>query len=143
MLHTLTSVSSDAAQGLVDRAVARARADGIGIAVAVVDAQGILLAFRRMDGVAPPVVDFATDKAFTAATLRRTTAAFGTDMTSAPAMALGAATRARLLAWGGGLPILKDGRCVGGIGVSGAKDVEDIACAAEALAAMGFDAVGG
>jgi uncharacterized protein GlcG (DUF336 family) len=143
MLHTLTSVSSDAAQGLADRAVARARQDGIGIAVAVVDAQGVLLAFRRMDGVAPPVVDFATDKAFTAATLRRSTAAFGERMTSAPAMTLGAATRARLLAWGGGLPILKDGRCVGGIGVSGAKDYEDVACAAEALAAMGFDAVEG
>jgi uncharacterized protein GlcG (DUF336 family) len=143
MLHTLTSVSSDTAQGLVDRAIARARQDGIAVAVAVVDVQGVLLAFRRMDGVAPPVVDFAADKAFTAATMKRTTAAFGERMGSAPSLTLGLSTRARLLSWGGGLPILKDGRCVGGIGVSGAKDHEDIACAAEALAAMGFDAVEG
>jgi uncharacterized protein GlcG (DUF336 family) len=142
MLHSLSMVSSDAASGLVARAVSRARSEGWGVAAAVVDAQGVLLAFQRLDGVAPTVVDFAIDKAFTAATMKRPTTAFADRMASAPSLTLGLSTRPRLLAWGGGLPILKDGVCVGGIGVSGAKDVEDIACASEALAALGFDPVG-
>jgi uncharacterized protein GlcG (DUF336 family) len=51
---------------------------------------------------------------------------------------MGLSTRERLLTWGGGLPILHDGACVGGIGVSGAQDFEDIACARVALAEAGF-----
>ena len=39
--------------------------------------------------------------------------------------------------WAGGVPIFADGVCVGGIGVSGAKDHEDLACA-HALDAAGF-----
>ena len=53
---------------------------------------------------------------------------------------VGVGTRARLLTWAGGLPIFADGVCVGGIGVSGAKDHEDLACAHAALEAAGLSA---
>jgi uncharacterized protein GlcG (DUF336 family) len=61
-------------------------------------------------------------------------------MHGSPSLALGLSTRQRLLTWGGGLPILKDGICNGAIGVSGAKDFQDIDCAKAALVAAGFDA---
>ena len=133
------SVSSAVAHELVALSCGRAAEDGLAVAAAVVDAQGIVLALLRMDGVAPPVAEFALDKAFTAATMRRTTAAFAERMGGSPSLTLGLSTRSRLLAWGGGLPVLKDGRVVGGLGVSGAKDHEDIACARHALGRAGFD----
>jgi uncharacterized protein GlcG (DUF336 family) len=43
-----------------------------------------------------------------------------------------------MLLWGGGLPVLIDGVCVGAIGVSGGLVAQDIACAKAALAVYGL-----
>ena len=139
MIFTQTSVASESALAMVGAAIAHAGANNWGVAAAVVDAQGVILALSRMDGVAPNVAEFAQDKAYTAATMRRSTETFAERMGGSPSLALGLSTRQRLLTWGGGLPILKDGVCIGGIGVSGAKDFQDIECAKAALAEAGFD----
>src|SRR4051812_15179997 len=63
-------ITHDAARKIMDSAVNRyARANGWTVSVAVVDATGALVAAGRMDGSSPPILDFATDKAFTAATM--------------------------------------------------------------------------
>jgi len=100
--------------------------------------QGQVIASARMDGVTPPILGFAEDKAFTAATMRRSTAAFAERMGSSPSLTLGLSTRTRLLPWGGGLPVVHEGQVIGGIGVSGGKDFEDIACAEAALSQAGL-----
>ncbi len=138
MISQITSLSSDGALGLLNAALQRAKADGLSVAVCICDMQGHVLAAARMDGVTPPILGFAEDKAFTAATMRRSTAAFAERMASSPSLTLGLSTRARLLPWGGGLPVVHQGQVVGGIGVSGAKDAEDIACAQAALAQAGL-----
>jgi uncharacterized protein GlcG (DUF336 family) len=51
---------------------------------------------------------------------------------------MGLSTRPRLLVWGGGLPIFYEGKLVGGLGISGAKDHEDIAIGKKILAHYGF-----
>ena len=140
MLHTIQTISSDAALRLVSAARDAAAADGLRVAIAVTDAQGVVLATLRMDGVSPPVAEFALDKAYTAATMGKPTTAFADRMSSSVSLSLGLSTRPRLLAWGGGVPVLKDGVLVGGLGVSGAQDEEDIACARSAMTAAGFDA---
>ena len=38
----------------------------------------------------------------------------------------------------GGVPIIKDGQCLGAIGVSGVKSTEDVAIAKAAMAAIGL-----
>ena len=139
MLYSQNSISSDAAMELVQRALGHAKGQGWHVAAAVVDAAGVVLALQRMDGVAPPIADFALDKAYTAATMGKSTGAFADRMTSSPSLSLGLSNRARLIAWRGGLPVARDGAVVGGLGVSGARDEEDIACAAAALSALGFD----
>ena len=138
MICQMTSLSAATALGMLTAAIARAEADGLRVAVCVCDMQGHVLASARMDGVTPPILGFAEDKAFTAATMRRSTAAFAERMAASPSLTLGLATRSRLLPWGGGLPVVHDGQVIGGIGVSGARDVEDIACAEAALAQSGF-----
>ncbi len=141
MLHSIQTISSDAALRLLAAARDAAATDGLRVAIAVTDAQGVVLATLRMDGVSPPVADFALDKAYTAATMGKATTAFAERMASSASLSLGLSTRPRLLAWGGGVPVIKDGVIVGGLGVSGARDEEDIACARTALASGGFDAV--
>lgn len=138
MIQQIESLSCVCALDLLDAALARANADSLSVAVCLCDAQGHVLASARMDGVTPPILTFAEDKAYTAATMRRTTSAFAERMASSHSLTLGLSTRQRLLPWGGGLPIVNQGKVIGGIGVSGAKDFEDIACAEAALSAHGF-----
>ena len=108
------------------------------ITVAVCDGSGILVAFMKTDNVIPAAVDFALDKAFTAATLRKATHEFGERMSSASGLSLGVGTRNRLITWTGGIPIFDGQDCVGGIGVSGAMDHQDLECADAALKSVGL-----
>lgn len=132
------AIKNEVAQRLVSEALRHAQENGWAVAVAIADSQGYLVAFGRDDSVAPPIGGFATDKAYTAATLRKATAEFGERMTSNPTLSLGIGNRDRLLTWGGGVPIFEDGVCIGGIGVSGAQDFEDIECAERALKQEGL-----
>lgn len=133
-------ISPDAAQALVDAAIAHARQNEWEVAVAVVDRAGLLVAFRRTADVTVPAIDFAFDKAYTASTLRRTTADFFERSQSSPSLAAGLANRPRLMLWSGGLPLFDNGQCIGGIGVSGAKDFQDVECAEAAIASIGLRA---
>ena len=122
---------------LVSSAIAHAEENGWAVAVAVVDPGGAVLASGRMDGVVPPIHDFAVDKAFTAA-LGKPTLAFNERMASGKELELGLVNRPRLCAWEGGLPIRENGTVIGAIGVSGAAGPEDGACAAAALENLGL-----
>jgi len=138
MLNILTIISGKAARDLVAASIEEAERMKLVIAVCVTDPSGHTLASARMDGVAPPTLTFAEDKAYTSATMKRSTEAFAERMTSSPSLTMGLSTRSRLLVWGGGLPIFHSGKIVGGIGVSGAKDFEDIAIGKNALQRYGF-----
>lgn len=138
MVFSVAHVEMSTARKLVSAVLEHAVANDWKIAVSVVDAAGATIASARMDGVPAQILTFAEDKAFTASTMRRTTAAYFDRMDQSPSLRLGLANRERLLVWGGGLPIKFEGAVVGGIGVSGAQDFEDIACAQEALRKQGF-----
>ena len=133
------SVTCSGARDLVEAALVHASGQGWSVAVAVLDPSGNLVAAARMDGVAPQILDYAADKAFTA-TLGRSTAAFFARMNSSDELRLGLSNRPRLCAWDGGLPLYDGGDLVGAIGVSGAQGHEDVACAEAALAQVGFSA---
>ncbi|MBD9448503.1 heme-binding protein [Rhizobium sp. RHZ01] len=138
MIVTVSHVNTATALELVSSAFEFAATKEWKIAVCVVDAAGATVASARMDGVSSQTLTFAEDKAFTAATMRRSTAAFFDRMDQSPSLRLGIANRDRLLVWGGGVPVKFEGSIVGGIGVSGAQDFEDVACAQEALRCVGL-----
>ena len=132
-------ISYASAARLRDADLDHAAANGWSVAVAVLDPWGALVTSARMDGVAPPILEFAVDKAYTA-TLGKTTRAFYERMSSSPHLTLGLQTRPRLCAWDGGLPIRDGGELIGAIGVSGAAGREDVACAEAALEKAGLNA---
>lgn len=125
-------LASATALQLVQAAVAEARRLGLRIVAVAVDAGGLPLAVLRMDGVNEAFLAAATDKAWTAATFRRSTEALRERM-AAQELRAGAATRSRMLLWGGGLPVIVADTCVGAIGVSGGLVDQDISCAEAAL----------
>ena len=128
------SISSELAQKMVDKAVAKARELGVSENVAILDDGGNLKAFSRMDGAPVPTIEMAQNKAYTAL-LGVSTQDFFNFIQGDPSLLAGIPSLSRVAAWGGGFPIKVDGEVVGAIGVSGAPTVQnDVDCARAALA---------
>ncbi len=117
-------------------AVAHAEALGVHIHVAVVDRAGLPLAYLRMNGAFLHSESIAQDKAYTAASFGFPTRQWLEVLGDNPRLQIGLPARERLVVIGGGLPILFNGECIGGIGVSGASEAQDEACAEAGLQAL-------
>ncbi|WP_309629486.1 heme-binding protein [Brevundimonas sp.] len=125
-------ISLEAAEELIDRAVTAARAGGHRLAIAIVEPNGELVAFARMDDTQYGSIRVAQRKAWTAARYRLATATMEERTLAGRIVTL---ANDDSLPIAGGVPIVVDGHIVGAIGVSGASAAEDAAVAAVALAA--------
>lgn len=129
------------AKKIADTAVAKAKQAGIAISVAVADAGGHLIALERMDGGRFHSLHSATTKAVCAASNKRPTSSHGAqgqalDVAHALGLAL-AAGAGRWTAMEGGCPVIVEGECIGGVGVSGGDWATDERIAREAVEAIG------
>ena len=115
------------AMALVQRGMAHSAARGLKLAFAVVEPSGELVAFARMDDAPYASIRLAQQKARTSARLRVTTADLEQRVLGGRAVLL---SSDEVLAIGGGVPIVVNGRVVGALGVSGAAAAEDAAVAA-------------
>ncbi|MCU7878321.1 MAG: heme-binding protein [Candidatus Thiodiazotropha sp. (ex. Lucinoma kazani)] len=117
-------------------------ADDIGVVInaAVVDRGGNLLAFQRQNGAPLHAISIAIDKAYSAVSFGFSTADWLSVIGDQPQLREGLVQRDRLVIFGGGLPIRVDGELVGAIGVSGASEAEDEACARAGIEAIGLSA---
>jgi glc operon protein GlcG len=91
------------------------------VAIAIVDDGGYLLAFERMDGVAPISAEVAVGKAKCSALTRRPSKFFEDRVKERPAFVVFPAG----MLIQGAVPILVRNECVGAIGVSGVASHED------------------
>jgi len=134
-------LTSAGARAMMAAAIGLGEAAGIPITVAIADAGGHLLLLERMEGGRFHTVHSSTTKAVCAASNKRPTTAKGAqaqplDTTHAIGLALAAGPE-RWTAMEGGYPIIIDGECVGGIGVSGGDWTFDEKVARAALEAVG------
>ncbi len=111
----------DEARDIADRAIERAKDLGVNVGVAVVDEMGRLIQVDRMDESPLVSSEMAEAKAMSALKFRRPTSALTEEFRSHSARieAIEKLAGFTILAMGGGLPIMKDGRLVGALGVSG------------------------
>ncbi len=117
-------------------ALARCRANGFQVAVAVVDRMGVVQVLLRDRFAGPHTPETATGKAWTAVSFRTDTTALA-EATQAGRPQSGVRQRPGVVAVGGGLMIEAAGSLLGGIGVSGAPGgKEDDVCAAAGIAAV-------
>lgn len=105
------------------------------VTIAIVDDGGHLLSLRRLDGAAPISAHIAPAKAHTAAVGRRESKVYE-DMVNGGRMSFLSAPDLKGLLEGG-VPIMKDGVCLGAVGVSGVKSAEDAQIARAGIAALG------
>jgi uncharacterized protein GlcG (DUF336 family) len=106
------------------------------VSIAIVDDGGHLLWLQRLDGAAPVSAHIAPAKANTAALGRRESRVYEEMINGGRVSFLSAPDIRGLLE--GGVPILKDGQCVGAVGVSGVKSAEDAQIARAGIAALGL-----
>ena len=119
-------------------ALEKCKADGWKVSVAVVDRGGIVRVLLRGDGAGPHTADSSARKAYTAASIGRTTSEAGELMVKYPHLHELGKMNDRVLILGGGMPIEIGGEIVGGIGVGGAPGTQlDDACSQAGLDAIG------
>jgi glc operon protein GlcG len=113
-------------------AEAEAEKNNWNVCIAILDDGGHLLHLIRMDGATPANARIAIEKGRTAAESRRSTAVWQERIKPRPEM-LGMPGITPIQ---GGLPIMVEGACVGGVGISGVQSHED-----EQIAAAGIKAL--
>jgi uncharacterized protein GlcG (DUF336 family) len=117
-------ISLDTAKKVMAGAEAEAKKNNWNVVIAILDSGGNLVALHRMDGTQFGSIDVARDKAYSAVAFRRPTKVFE------DAVAQGGQNLRILKLSGaspleGGIPIVVDGKLIGGIGVSGVTSVQD------------------
>ena len=114
-------------------AEAEARKNNWNVCIAILDDGGHLLHLARMDGASPANARIAIAKGRTAAETRRSTAVWQERIAKRPELL----NMPQVTPVQGGLPVVVDGVCVGGVGISGVQSHED-----EQIAAAGIKALG-
>ena len=124
----------------VKRIAAAAEAEALknnwDVTIAIVDDGGHLLHLQRLDGAPPISAHIAPSKANTAAMGRRESKVYEDVINGGRTSFLSAPYIHGMLE--GGVPILKDGQCLGAVGVSGVKSNEDAQVARAGIAAIGL-----
>jgi len=132
----VSALSLERARDCISRGMAKARALGFEVAIAVVDAAGHLIACERMDGALWVTPEIARAKANAAAGFRASTADLEERFTKRMLFADNVATLGdyAFVFGRGGVPVVEGGRVVGAVGVSGAVPADNDHTIADAAA---------
>jgi uncharacterized protein GlcG (DUF336 family) len=123
-------------KAIASAAEAEAIKNSWAVTIAIVDDGGHLIWLQRMDGAAPISSHIAPAKANTAAMGRRETKVYEEIINGGRYSFLSVPYVEGMLE--GGVPIMKDGQCLGAVGVSGVKSAEDAQIAKAGIAAIGL-----
>jgi uncharacterized protein GlcG (DUF336 family) len=94
--------------------------------IAVVDSGGNLVSHIRMDGAWIGSIDISINKAFTAKAFDITTADLAQHAQSGGQFfGIHASNRGRIMIFAGGIPLKRDDKIIGAIGVSGGSGEQD------------------
>jgi glc operon protein GlcG len=119
-----TPVNVDTAKKAAAAAVAEAKKNNFTMAIAIVDPNGTLVYFEKMDNTQNGSAAVAVDKARSAALFKRPTKAFQ-DILAAGGEGLRILALQGAVPVDGGLPIIVAGKIIGAIGASGGTSVQD------------------
>jgi len=135
-MKTKHFLESSDIKAIAAAAEAEALKNNWAVTIAIVDDGGHLLSLQRLDGAAPISSHIAPAKANTAALGRRESKVYEDVINGGRTSFLSAPEIKGMLE--GGVPIIKDGQCIGAVGVSGVKSNEDAQIAKAGIAAIGL-----
>lgn len=125
-LQLPNDITQAQAEKVLQAALVKAKAQGVPMNIAVVDAGGNLKAFIRQDGAFIGSIDISIKKAVTARYFNMPTATLGAASQPGQPLFGIEATNGGLVIFGGGIPLTnKAGLIIGAIGVSGGSVEED------------------
>ena len=126
----MNGISLDAAMRMIAAAEEKAREIAVPMVITVVDDGGNLKAMNRMDGAILASIDISHGKAFTAAACNDSTEAIARAVQPGQSLyGLHATNGGRIVIFGGGIPLRREGTLVGAIGVSGGSVEADVVVA--------------
>jgi uncharacterized protein GlcG (DUF336 family) len=135
---TVQTITAEFALELIGHAAKVATGNGKPMVITVVDRDGTIKAFLRMDGAPLLSVQISQDKAYTAVAFGISTDQWHEFIKDDEPLRISIPHTSRLVTFGGGYPIVADGEVIGGIGVSGGHYSDDMAVATGALEAAGL-----
>jgi uncharacterized protein GlcG (DUF336 family) len=129
-----SDVTLAVAKKVTAAAEAEAKKNGWTFVIAVVDTRGLLVMLERMDNTQTASVEVAVEKARTAAMFKRPSKAFEDALVGGRMAILGMPGVTPIE---GGLPLVRDGKIIGAIGVSGMTSQQDGQAAQAGADALG------
>lgn len=121
----------DKANALIEKVKEKAASMGVNVVIAVADQAGRPVAVQCMDGAYIASFDIALNKSFTSASLKMSTETLSN--LSQPGQSLYGiqfTNEGKIVIFGGGEPLMADGKIIGALGVSGGSAEEDTEIAA-------------
>lgn len=123
----MSKVNLEAAKKIIAAAEEEAADIGVQMVITVLDDGGNLVASHRMDDAWLASVDIAQNKAWTAVALKMPTSNLEeATIPQAELYGLNTTNQGRIVIFGGGFPLEKDGKVTGAIGVSGSSVENDV-----------------
>jgi len=132
-MKTRSMLTLEDCKNISAAAEAEAKKNNWNVCIAIHDDGGHLLHLIRMDGATPANSRIAIEKARTAAETRRSTAMWEERVKAGRLVML---KMPGVTPVQGGLPIVVDGECIGGVGVSGVQSHEDEQIAKAGIAVL-------
>ncbi|ATM86451.1 MULTISPECIES: cob(I)yrinic acid a,c-diamide adenosyltransferase [Yersinia] len=134
---TATGLGFSDVHQLVKLAVEAAMTLGIAVVVALTDRHGNLIMTYRMPDTLLVSSELAPKKAWTAVALKAATHQLSSAVQpGADLFQLEASTGGKVVSFGGGYPLWRDGQLVGGLGISGGSVEQDMHIAEAAISAL-------
>ncbi|MFD1066000.1 GlcG/HbpS family heme-binding protein [Oceanobacillus locisalsi] len=123
----MSKINLEIAKEVISGAEDEASKVGVQMVISILDEGGNLIATHRMDDAWLASIDIAQNKAWTSVALKMPTSNLAeATVPNAELYGLNTTNQGRLVVFGGGIPLEKDGRVVGAIGVSGSSVPNDV-----------------
>ncbi|ATG46866.1 GlcG/HbpS family heme-binding protein [Celeribacter ethanolicus] len=140
-MKTVLRLQSEEARVMIAAAVEKSREIGVLETICIADDGGFPILIERMDGARVTGPQISWNKAFTAATHKRSTHLFnkapnGPALPGNEAFGIQLSFEGKFAVFVGGFPIVVDGEVIGGVGLSGGNGEQDTAAGVAALQAL-------
>ncbi|SFE47768.1 Uncharacterized conserved protein GlcG, DUF336 family [Lentibacillus persicus] len=130
----MSKLTLDLATKVISAAEKEAADIGVSMVITVLDDGGNLVATHRMDDAWLASIDIAKNKAWTSVALKMPTSNLAeATVPKAELYGLNTTNDGRIVVFGGGIPLLKEGKVVGAVGVSGSTVPHDVQVAEAAV----------
>ncbi|MGP4082561.1 GlcG/HbpS family heme-binding protein [Pseudalkalibacillus sp. R45] len=123
----MSVMNLELAKKLIESAEMEAKKIGVPMVISIVDEGGNFIACHRMDDALLVSVELAQNKAWTSVALKMPTSDLAQIAANEKELyGINTTNNGRVVIFGGGIPLYKNGQIIGSVGVSGGSVEEDV-----------------